>query len=70
MLHVKIVKAEHNARKHIVGSHGAVSGLIAKLPYGAAVAVCQQDRPLRSKGFRLVVLFFLMHDSENFLSFG
>lgn len=40
--HVEVVEAEHHAGKHLVDGHGAVSGLVAELPDGAAVALRQQ----------------------------
>ena len=41
--HVEVVKAEYGSREYFIGGHGALAGLIAELPDGAAVTMGQQN---------------------------
>ena len=44
ILHVEIVVIERHAREHRIDGHCAVAGFVAKLPYGAFLALRQQKR--------------------------
>ena len=53
-LHVEVVEAQQHPGEHLVGRHGAVAGVVAELPDGAAVALGQEHGPLVFKHRRCV----------------
>ena len=49
VLHVEVVEAQHHAGEDLVGGHGPLPGLVAKLPDRAAAALRQQHGALFSQ---------------------